>query len=92
MGKYRKKPIIVDAVKVKDVLKYAKTNWKELNWFIKENYETGKIAIANDRILINTEEGNMTAGKDDYILRGQKGEIYPCKKKIFEDTYERVDL
>jgi hypothetical protein len=40
--------------------------------------------------VINTLEGNMDVTPDDYIIRGVKGEIYPCKPDIFEATYEPV--
>lgn len=40
---------------------------------------------------IVTFEGSMLARDGDYIIRGIKGEIYPCKRDIFEATYERVE-
>ena len=43
-----------------------------------------------DSILIKTLEGNMEANKNDYIIKGVKGEFYPCKPDIFEMTYEPV--
>lgn len=61
MAKYRKKPVIVDAVRT-DV---------ELD--------------------IYTLEGVMHADAGDYIITGVRGEQYPCKPDIFEDTYEKVD-
>lgn len=33
----------------------------------------------------------MTASVGDYIIKGVKGEFYPCKPDIFEQTYERVN-
>jgi hypothetical protein len=42
-------------------------------------------------LLIDTLEGTMTAQLGDWIIRGVKGEIYPCKPDIFEQTYEPVD-
>jgi RNA polymerase-binding transcription factor DksA len=41
-------------------------------------------------VVIETLEGNMTADKGDYIIKGVKGEFYPCKPDIFELTYEKV--
>jgi hypothetical protein len=41
-------------------------------------------------VVIETLEGNMTADKGDYIIKGIKGEFYPCKPDIFELTYEKV--
>jgi hypothetical protein len=41
-------------------------------------------------VVIETLEGNMTASKGDYIIKGIKGEFYPCKPDIFELTYEKI--
>lgn len=40
---------------------------------------------------IETLEGVMKANKGDWIIRGVKGELYPCKSDIFEMTYEKVE-
>jgi hypothetical protein len=42
-------------------------------------------------VVIETLEGNMLANKGDYIIKGVKGEFYPCKPDIFEMSYESVD-
>ena len=42
-------------------------------------------------LVIPTLEGDMTARTGDWIIRGVKGEVYPCKPDIFEATYEAVD-
>lgn len=39
-------------------------------------------------MLIDTLEGSMTARSGDWVIRGVKGELYPCKPDIFEATYE----
>jgi len=41
--------------------------------------------------IISTLEGTMVASYGDWIIRGVKGELYPCKPDIFEVTYERVE-
>jgi hypothetical protein len=42
-------------------------------------------------LSIPTLEGIMAASKGDWIIRGVKGEVYPCKPDIFEATYESAD-
>lgn len=42
-------------------------------------------------MTIQTLEGAMTASLGDYIIKGVKGEIYPCKPDIFEATYKQMD-
>ena len=41
------------------------------------------------KVIIKTLEGNMEIVAFDYIIQGIEGEIYPCKKDIFEATYEK---
>jgi hypothetical protein len=41
--------------------------------------------------LIPTLEGDMKCSKGDYVIKGVKGEFYPCKPDIFELTYEIVE-
>jgi len=90
MGKYRKKPVVIDAVQ------YTSNN----GWQFTQNSE-GKITESsvleptNDNpsglyLQIETLEGIMTATPGDWIIRGVKGELYPCKPDIFEMTYEEV--
>ena len=42
----------------------------------------------DEQLKIKTLEGTMIAAPGDYIIRGVKGEIYPCKPEIFEMSYE----
>jgi hypothetical protein len=42
-------------------------------------------------LKIQTLEGDMIASIGDYIIKGIKGEFYPCKPDIFEQTYEKVE-
>ena len=76
--KYRKKPVIIDA-------------WQNVPnasiplWFkCKGGCEPGTT------IKIVTLEGIMEASPGDWIIRGIKGEIYPCKPDIFAATYDPV--
>lgn len=78
---YRKKPVEVDA------FQFGKDEYPL--WFIfRINKKT--IILKNECAYIKTLEGTMTANKGDYIIKGVKGEIYPCKPDIFEATYEKV--
>ena len=81
MAKYRKKPVVIDAVQ------WTGENMQEISDFASHCAE-----IVNDTLLINTLEGTMTASKGDYIIRGVQGEYYPCKPDIFEETYEKCEL
>ena len=48
----------------------------------------GLVANSDGTIRIQTLEGAMLAGVGDWIIRGVKGELYPCKSDIFAATYE----
>ena len=50
-----------------------------------EAYQTDK------EMEIETLEGTMKANKGDWIIKGVKGELYPCKPDVFEMTYEKVN-
>ena len=51
----------------------------------------GMVVGFTDSIKIPTLEGTMIALRGDWIIRGVKGEFYPCKEEIFEATYEILD-
>ena len=51
----------------------------------------GEIWRDEDNLWIGTLEGNMVASPGDWIIRGVKGELYPCKPDIFAATYEAVE-
>ena len=40
--------------------------------------------------VIETLEGDMIINKEDYVIKGVKGEFYPCKPDIFALTYEKL--
>jgi hypothetical protein len=89
---FRKKPVVIQAVRVEHLLQYAQSNWKGLpDWVIGE-YDKGNIIFTAHQILIQTLEGRMTAENSDWLIQGVKGEIYPCKPDIFEATYDPVEL
>ncbi len=88
MAKYRKKPVVVEAKQFK------RGNLKELEYFTKGKLRDVNIPRCLDGIMtakVDTLEGVYTATEGDYIIKGIKGEFYPCKPDIFEQTYERVD-
>jgi hypothetical protein len=84
--KFRKKPVIIDAVQW--------TNQQIVCppgpvWLL-EAEEDGSVKLIGDSLFISTLEGEMQARPGDWIIRGVKGEIYPCKPDIFEATYEPI--
>lgn len=82
--KYRKKPLIVEAIQ------WTGGNLQEIIYSFPECF--GSVVVHHSsEIVIRTLEGNMVAIVGDYIVKGIKGEFYPCKPNIFEDSYEKVN-
>ena len=82
--KYRKKPVVIYA------MQYKGYNAREILQFIGKD---ARFPVTDEMIIvIETEEGDMVASIDDWIIRGVKGEFYPCKPDIFEMTYEDATI
>lgn len=88
MAKFRKKPVVVDAFRVQDIIHAAANDWKSLPTCVANAYEAGDVLFLHDSIRVTTLEGRMTADYSDWIIQGVKGELYPCKPDIFSATYE----
>jgi len=83
---YIKKPVRIEAIQ------WTGTNLGEIDGFFTSPFGTNRGGygfVSNDQTMfIDTLEGKMVASKGDYIIRGIKGEYYPCKPDIFELSYE----
>ena len=94
MSKFRKKPVVIEAITFAELVEYGLANTDNIvngmPWSF--NYKGHPISHENDRCyVIPTMEGTMHFTPDDMLITGVKGEIYPCKRDIFEATYERVE-
>ena len=79
MPKFRKKPITIEA------RQYTRNGLEAesvAKWCGGDQIDSG--------LIIRTLEGAMTADYGDWIIKGVKGEFYPCKPDIFEATYEVI--
>lgn len=79
MGTYRKKPVEIEAIQ------YNGSNGKVIEAFIEGNFDN---TLNYPNII--TLEGTMTVSIDDFVIKGVKGEFYPCKPDIFNLTYEKA--
>lgn len=83
MAKYRKKPIVIEAVQ------YTGNN---INYITNELGMSKKdYGFKDFNLVIHTLEGNHIVTVGDWVAKGIKGEFYPIKPDIFEMTYEKVD-
>lgn len=85
MSKFRKKPVVIEARQfTDDDSAYAILRWAG-----------GPVGVVSDCGILSLEvltlEGTMRASRGDWIIRGVKGEFYPCKPDVFAATYEQAD-
>lgn len=84
--KYRKEPVVIDAVQFIGVNATSIINWILANGGTARYHEEGLDAF----LAIDTLEGTMQARVDDWIIKGVQGEFYPCKPEIFDATYKEI--
>lgn len=98
MARYRKKPVIIEAFQLTEANRLDNSKWPR--WaheaWNKNRDEVGAVypkfqGETRGALMINTLEDPHTAEINDWILRGVKGELYPCKPDIFEQSYEEVE-
>lgn len=98
MDKYRKKPVVIDAIQLKasnldQVLFFINGVYPEIN---DDYFNMAKSVVSNGLTIYTLEDGadgraKHVASIGDYIIKGVQGEFYPCKPDIFEATYEKVE-
>lgn len=80
MPQFRKKPVVIEAVQ------WTGSNADEISAFSKKAVRVSSGEMPT--LTVPTLEGTMRADVGDWIIRGVKGEYYPCKPDIFAATYE----
>ncbi|MHB9144713.1 MAG: hypothetical protein ACYC5Y_05180 [Symbiobacteriia bacterium] len=99
MSKFRKLPVIIDAIQL------TWGTWNDVCDFVSKEAFGGGVYLDDETgaelpegrtsntmgLKIKTLEGTMLARQGDYIIRGVNGEFYPCKPDIFERTYEPAE-
>jgi hypothetical protein len=78
--RFRKKPVVIEAVQ------FIHANFAEIEKFVQ-----GDAEFRQGELIVATLEGPLRAAPGDWIIKGVKGEFYPCKPDIFAATYDRVD-
>jgi len=88
--KYRKKPVEIEAFQISEQTEHEIKKWSGGAVFASPVLEPSDNNPRGVYWQIRTLEGVMTAIPNDWIIKGVKGELYPCKPDIFELTYEKV--
>lgn len=92
--KYQKKPVVIEAFQYDGDLKGSDGKWYVPEWAVKAfedgimYYGTLKLDEPPCELFIDTLEGTHHVSIGDYVIKGIKGELYPCKPDIFEESYE----
>ena len=90
MKKYRKKPVVIEAIQFdgsRQMTESLKSAGVFCGYIISHDHATMQDSCIGN---IKTLEGTMQVKKDDWIIKGIKGEYYPCRSDIFEATYDEV--
>ena len=72
---------------VKNPVKVQAAHWTGNNFDEISSFTNGNIFQYDEKVVIKTRAGYRYIEKDDWIIRGIKGEFYLCKHDIFEKTY-----
>jgi hypothetical protein len=87
---YRKKPVVIEACQITEKNELEIRQWSGGKVYASPVLEPTKDNPSGLYWQIDTLEGVMTAIPGDFIIKGIKGEFYPCKPDVFEKTYEEV--
>lgn len=84
MGMYKKKPVVIEAIQLTNETFDKIVEWIGAALVVGVTNQNGVVRHLN----LKTLEGTMTADPGDWIIKGVKGEFYPCKPDIFALSYE----
>ena len=84
MQKFVKKPVVIEAIQ------YDGANITEIETFVGAKLPTVWLSVEETQLILSTLEGDMKVTKGDYVIKGVKGEFYPCKPDIFKQSYNMI--
>jgi hypothetical protein len=101
MGRFRKRPLEVEAVRFVEVTPEAVISWGDVvpawlqDGLDKSPLQDGAVFVldygSECRVLVRTLEGPLQVTPGDWVIKGTAGELYPCKPEIFAAIYEPAD-
>ena len=93
--KFRKKPVVIEAIQwtgenTREIMEWVQPGIQPFGmaegWWLKQVHDRGEF-----KLMVPTLESPHEASEGDWIIKGVKGEFYPCKPDIFEATYEAAE-
>ena len=89
-AEFKKRPLVVEAALIADIIEAWREDPDSLpEWFL-EARQGDVVHVKPDGVHVATKEGMMFGGPDSYLIRGVKGELYPCGGDVFSETYVPV--
>lgn len=85
MNTFQKKPLLIEAVQ------WSGSNWHEVYAFAGHAVYTSDAKDGTVHLRVKTLDAEGDCAPGDWVIRGTKGEFYPCREDIFQETYEPVD-
>jgi hypothetical protein len=82
--RFRKKPVVIDAIQ------WSGSNWHEVYALAGHNVWLSTDGLGVNYLEVKTPDAVGTIAPGDWLIKGIKGDFYPCKPDIFEATYEPV--
>lgn len=92
MARYRTKPCEIEAIQwtgnTKEIIKFCED---KCSYSVEDSAWQAGRGIPHEELIIHTLEGDMKASRNDFIIKGLRGEFYPCKPDVFYKKYELVE-
>lgn len=89
MDKYRKKPVVVEAVQLSmENLEACIDQMRADGYEVKTHSKPPMRAISG--LIMRTVNGEIIVNFGEYLMKGIQGEYYPCPADVFDKTYDRV--
>lgn len=92
--KSRKKPVVIEAITFDELVEHGRRHARLIAGGMPQAFSYAGQPITHESdecYLVPTPEGIMRFTPSDILITGVKGEVYPCKRDIFEATYEAVE-
>lgn len=90
--RFRKRPVVIAAMRFSTNNEAGSPTMDAITNWCNQGEDAYRAWHNGTNIFIRTLEGEMRADVGDWIIKGVKGEFYPCKPDIFDATYEPVEV
>lgn len=91
MAKFRKKPVVIEAHRVSNLLGLLSEGWSSLPMWVRDAHIQGQLQFLEYGVLLRTPEGELLAPPDHWLIRGTNGVVEACHREVFAETYEHLD-